>query len=82
MPWSSDGLPECLRLGAERFGWAGRDPVPRAVRDGDWLIGTGMAAAAYPIAFFMPEQRARARIFADGSVLVQMATPSSSARAP
>ena len=71
--WSSDGLPECLRLGAERFGWAGRDPVPRSVRDGDWLIGTGMAAAAYPIAFFMPEQRARARIFADGSVLVQMA---------
>ena len=28
--WSSDGLPECLRLGAERFGWAGRDPTPRA----------------------------------------------------
>ena len=25
-PWSSDGLPECLRLGAERFGWAGREP--------------------------------------------------------
>ena len=27
--WSSDGLPECLRLGAERFGWAARDPAPR-----------------------------------------------------
>ena len=33
-PWSSDGLPECLRLGAERFGWAGRDPAPRRTRDG------------------------------------------------
>ena len=29
-PWSSDGLPECLRLGAERFGWAERDPAPRS----------------------------------------------------
>ena len=33
-----------------------------------------MAAAAYPIAFFMPEQRARARIHADGSAVVQTAT--------
>ena len=32
-----------------------------------------MAAAAYPIAFFMPEQRARARLHADGSAVVQMA---------
>jgi xanthine dehydrogenase YagR molybdenum-binding subunit len=73
-PWSSDGLPECLRLGAERFGWAGRDPAPRRTRDGSRLIGTGMAASAYPIAFFMPEQRARARIHADGSAVVQTAT--------
>jgi xanthine dehydrogenase YagR molybdenum-binding subunit len=73
-PWSSDGLEECLRVGAERFGWARRDPVPRIRRDGDWLIGTGMAAAAYPIAFFMPEQRARARVHADGSAVVQTAT--------
>ncbi len=72
--WSSDGLPECLRLGAERFGWAKRDPAPRSSRDGDWLIGTGMAAAGYPIAFFMPEQRARARLFADGSAVAQTST--------
>jgi xanthine dehydrogenase YagR molybdenum-binding subunit len=71
--WSSDGLPECLELGAERFGWSQRDPTPRKGRDGDWLVGTGMAAAGYPIAFFMPEQRARARIHADGSAVVQMA---------
>jgi xanthine dehydrogenase YagR molybdenum-binding subunit len=73
-PWSSDGLPECLRLGADRFGWPGRDPAPRRTKDGNWLIGTGMAAAAYPVAFFMPEQRARARIHADGSAVVQTAT--------
>ena len=72
--WSSDGLPECLRLGARSFGWDERDPEPRSTRDGHWLIGTGMATAAYPIAFFMPEQRARARLHADGSAVVQMAT--------
>ena len=73
-PWSSDGLPECLRRGAEVFGWTDRNPRPRSTRDGDWLIGSGMAAAGYPIAFFMPEQRARARIHADGSAIVQTAT--------
>ncbi|TDW60462.1 xanthine dehydrogenase family protein molybdopterin-binding subunit [Kribbella pratensis] len=73
-PWSSDGLVECLRLGAERFGWSDRNPAPRTTRDGEWLIGTGVAAAAYPIAFFMPPQRARARIFADGSAIVQTST--------
>ncbi|HWL96318.1 MAG TPA: xanthine dehydrogenase family protein molybdopterin-binding subunit [Nocardioidaceae bacterium] len=73
-PWSSDGLEECLRLGAERFGWADRDPAPRTARDGDWLVGTGMAVAAYPVAFFMPPQRARARVYADGSAVVQTST--------
>src|SRR5262249_55776715 len=67
--WSSDGLPECLRLGAETFNWSDRDPTPRSGRDGNWLIGTGMAAAGYPIAFFFPEQRARARIHADNSAV-------------
>jgi len=73
-PWSSDGLAECLRTAAESFGWAGRDPRPRTGRDGDWLIGTGMAAAAYPVAFFMPTQRARARIYAGGDAVVQTGT--------
>jgi xanthine dehydrogenase YagR molybdenum-binding subunit len=58
-PWSSDGLPECLRRGAELFGWNRRNPKPRSHRDGDWLIGHGMAAAGYPVALFMPKQNAR-----------------------
>jgi xanthine dehydrogenase YagR molybdenum-binding subunit len=33
-----------------------------------------MASAGYPVAFFMPEQRARARMHADGSAVVQTAT--------
>jgi xanthine dehydrogenase YagR molybdenum-binding subunit len=45
-PWSSRHLVECLREGAERFGWADR-PGPRH-RDGDWLVGTGVASSVYP----------------------------------
>ncbi len=68
-PWSSDGFEECLRVGAETFGWQHRDPVPRSQSDGNWLIGSGMASAAYPVAFFMPTQQARARIYDDGSAV-------------
>jgi xanthine dehydrogenase YagR molybdenum-binding subunit len=73
-PWSSSGLTECLRRGAQRFGWDRRDREPRSRRDGAWLIGTGMASAAYPIALFMPTQHARARIYADGSAIVETGT--------
>ena len=34
--------------GAERFGWAGRDPAPRQRRTAT-LVGTGVAAAMYPV---------------------------------
>ena len=73
-PWSSYGLPECLQRGAERIGWASRNPRPRSERDGNWLIGTGMAAAAYPVAFFMRTQRARAHLYADGTAIVATST--------
>ncbi|HEY7101675.1 MAG TPA: molybdopterin cofactor-binding domain-containing protein, partial [Mycobacteriales bacterium] len=38
-PWTSDGLEQCLRRGAERFGWPQRNPMPRTSRDSDRLIG-------------------------------------------
>jgi xanthine dehydrogenase YagR molybdenum-binding subunit len=75
-PWSSKGLKECYQRGAERVGWRGRDPAPRSQRDGHWLIGLGMATAAYPVPAFpgLQPQRALARLYADGSVLVQCGT--------
>jgi xanthine dehydrogenase YagR molybdenum-binding subunit len=74
-PWSSDGLAECLSRGAELFGWDKRHPTPRSQRDGDWLIGRGMAAAGYPVPLFMPEQQARARLYSDGSAVIEAGTP-------
>jgi xanthine dehydrogenase YagR molybdenum-binding subunit len=47
LPFSSRGLVACLREGAERFGWAPRDPTPRTRRAGRWLVGTGVAASTY-----------------------------------
>ncbi|MFD7444766.1 xanthine dehydrogenase family protein molybdopterin-binding subunit [Streptomyces sp. NPDC059909] len=74
-PWSSNGLKECYERGAARFGWGRRTAEPGTRREGNWLIGTGMATAGYPV--FPPNnpQRARARIYADGTAVVQAATP-------
>jgi xanthine dehydrogenase YagR molybdenum-binding subunit len=47
-PFSSRGLVECLRKGAQRFGWEPHDPRQRLRHDGRWLIGTGVAASTYP----------------------------------
>ncbi|CAO3428975.1 aldehyde oxidoreductase molybdenum-binding subunit PaoC [Azospirillum doebereinerae] len=44
-PFSQRQLVECLRLGAERFGWSRRGARPARNRDGRWLVGTGVAAA-------------------------------------
>ncbi|MGW0584801.1 xanthine dehydrogenase family protein molybdopterin-binding subunit, partial [Streptomyces sp. NPDC002920] len=44
-PFSTRRLRECYTVGAREFGWHRRDPRPRSTRDGDWLIGTGMATA-------------------------------------
>jgi xanthine dehydrogenase YagR molybdenum-binding subunit len=72
-PWSSHGLRECYERGARRFGWGARNPQPRSERDGNWLIGTGMATAGFPVRLVMHTQRARARIYSDGTAIMQTA---------
>ena len=47
LPFSTRRLTECLKQGAATFGWSRRNPTPRSMRDGDQLIGIGMAAAGY-----------------------------------
>lgn len=42
-PFSDRNFVECLREGAERFGWADRNREPGSRREGMWLIGHGMA---------------------------------------
>src|SRR5215469_4236217 len=45
--WSSKALRECYETGAERFGWAQREPAVGAMRDGRWLVGYGMAGMTF-----------------------------------
>jgi xanthine dehydrogenase YagR molybdenum-binding subunit len=71
--FSSRHLLEAYRRGAERFGWDQRNPVPRSRREGEWLIGMGVATATYPY-YRMPGGAARIRITADGRAVVQMAS--------
>jgi len=69
-PFTSRNLVACLRDGADRFGWAGRDPRPGVRRDGRWLVGTGVAAATYP-ARTRPASAA-ARMLRDGRFQVEI----------
>ncbi len=57
-----------MRVGAERFGWADRDPTPGVRRDGRWLVGTGVASSTYPAR--RAPSTAFARAHADGTFVV------------
>jgi xanthine dehydrogenase YagR molybdenum-binding subunit len=72
LPFSTRRLRECYTVGAREFGWEQRNPQPRSTTDGDWLIGSGMAAAIYG----SPRAQAQAhvRVNADGTALVQAAS--------
>ncbi|MGW7283451.1 xanthine dehydrogenase family protein molybdopterin-binding subunit [Streptomyces sp. NPDC054844] len=69
-PFSSRHLVECLREGARRFGWEGRDPRPRSRAAGPLLIGSGVAAATYPV--LVSPCAASARALPDGGFLVRV----------
>jgi xanthine dehydrogenase YagR molybdenum-binding subunit len=47
LPYTSKQLRECYRQGAEAFGWSRRNPEPRSMRDGEELVGWGMATGVW-----------------------------------
>ena len=69
LPFSSHKLAECLRQGAEAFGWDSGPRKPRQRREGEWWIGTGMASAAR--VHNVSEAKARVTLKADGTALVE-----------
>lgn len=72
LPFSTRRLRECLHAGAREFGWDRRDPKPRTTRDGDWLVGTGVATGVY-ITHVAPAE-ADVRLDANGTAVVRSAT--------
>jgi CO/xanthine dehydrogenase Mo-binding subunit len=71
-PFSSKELRACYRLGAERFGWPRRNPEPRSMRQGNTLIGWGMATGIWD-AFYVTAD-AKAVSTADSKLTVSSAT--------
>jgi xanthine dehydrogenase YagR molybdenum-binding subunit len=70
-PWSSKKLREAYEEGARLFGWRERPRAPR--RDGDWLIGQGMASCTMDC-FRTPTPGAEVRLRADSTALVATGT--------
>jgi xanthine dehydrogenase YagR molybdenum-binding subunit len=68
-PFSTRGLRRCLTEGAQRFGWSTRNPAPRSMHDGRYLIGQGVACAIYT--HWRWPSKARVVLKNDGSALVE-----------
>ncbi|HQS69416.1 MAG TPA: aldehyde oxidoreductase molybdenum-binding subunit PaoC [Novosphingobium sp.] len=69
MRFSSRNLVRCLREGADKFGWSRRSAEPGKMREGNWLIGMGVAAGyrGGPTA----TSGARVRLTGDGGMVVE-----------
>ena len=70
--YSSKELRECYRQGADRFGWSGRNPQPRSMKNGNELIGWGMASGIWEA--MQMEASAKAVFTANGSLEIASAT--------
>ena len=68
-PFSTRALVECLDAGAERFGWAKRAAMPGQRREGEWLIGMGVAAAVR--INLLVDSQARVTLSPDGRARVE-----------
>lgn len=72
LPWSSKYLDECYEQGAAQFGWNKRNQKPGSLMQNGWLTGYGVASGAYGAG--RANCTARARLSADGILLIQSAT--------
>ena len=71
-PWSSKALRECYKEASEKFGWSKRNPEPRSMRDGRWLVGWGMATGTWGA--FQNTATVRISLKANGTAHVSSAT--------
>ena len=68
-PFSTRRMLDCYAQGAAAFGWPATLPAPGTVREGDWLVGVGMAAALR--GNFTVNAQARVRLEPDGRATVE-----------
>ena len=72
IPFSTRNLIPCMQAGAKAFGWDRRNPKPGQVREGQWLVGMGMAAAIR--GNMLSAAKSHVRLDPDGTLTVQMAS--------
>lgn len=72
LPFSSKALRECFERGAAHFGWSARPLAPRSMRDGDELVGWGMATGIWEA--LQTQASARAVMTRDGHAVVSSST--------
>ncbi|UWQ22113.1 xanthine dehydrogenase family protein molybdopterin-binding subunit [Jannaschia sp. W003] len=69
IPFSSNMLREALDDGAKSFGWDASMPAPASRREGEWLIGQGMASAVR--VNMIGEAKARVTLHPEGRAVVE-----------
>ena len=72
LPFSSKHLKECYEQASKRFGWSKRNATPGQQREGNQLIGYGMATATY--AANRSTAHAVVRVLPNGRVFVGSGT--------
>ena len=72
LPFSSRHLLECMQVGAEKFGWARRDPQVGAMKRDGLTVGWGMAACSWGA--MRSDAQASVEIGRDGTATVTTAT--------
>lgn len=71
-PFSSRHFKECLELGAKKFGWEKRKADVGSMRDGDAILGWGVAACTWPARRLDAE--ATVELGADGKMRINCGT--------
>jgi xanthine dehydrogenase YagR molybdenum-binding subunit len=71
-PWSEKSLKACYQRGADAIGWSKRNPIPRSMREGNILVGYGMATAVYPAN--RSTSSAKVELHDDGNAIVSCCT--------
>ncbi len=75
LPFSSKFLKDCYDIGAEKIGWNKRNPAPRSMKDGEWLVGYGMSTGTFGAG--RGRASVSARLLQNGTLLLQSAVADS-----
>ena len=74
-PYSSKFLKEAYQLGADKFGWKDRNPIPKSMREGDWQVGYGMSSGIFGA--FRGEAKVSLKLSENGILLLRSAVSDS-----